>query len=89
LKIKPSAEAYANRGVAYQQTNRDELALADYEQAIKLNSNFGRVYLLRGLISLKRGEGETAQKDFDRAFQLDPGLHAEFDPMIQQLRPRP
>jgi tetratricopeptide (TPR) repeat protein len=89
LKIKPSAEGYANRGVAYQQTNRDELALADYEQAIKLNPHFGRAYVLRGLILLKRGEAETAQKDFDRAFQLDSSLHAEFDPMIQQLRRRP
>ncbi|HEV7746346.1 MAG TPA: tetratricopeptide repeat protein [Pyrinomonadaceae bacterium] len=89
LKLKPSAEGYANRGVAYQQTNRDQPALADYEEAIKLNPSFGRAYVLRGLILLKRGEAETAQKDFERAFQLDSSLHAEFDPMIQQLRPKP
>src|SRR6185295_13146177 len=89
LKLKPSAEGYGNRGIAYQQTNRDELALADYEQAIKLNPNFGRAYVLRGLILLKRGATDSAQKDFDRAFQLDSSLHAEFDPMIKQLRPKP
>jgi tetratricopeptide (TPR) repeat protein len=88
LKIKPSVEGYTNRGVAYQQTNRDALALTDYEEAIKLNPNFGRSYILRGLILLKRGgQDAAAQKDFDKGFQLDPSLHAEFDPMIKQMRP--
>jgi tetratricopeptide (TPR) repeat protein len=88
IKLKPSAESYTNRGIAYQQTNRDALALADYEQAIKLNPKFGRAFILRGLILLKGGGQDiAAQKDFDRGFQLDPGLHAEFDPMIKQLRP--
>jgi tetratricopeptide (TPR) repeat protein len=90
LGIKPSPEGYVNRGVSYQQTNRDALALADYEQAIKLNPKFGRAYVLRGLLLRKGGGPEAAaQKDFDQGFQLDPSLHAEFDPMIKQLRPNP
>lgn len=87
IKIKPSAEGYTNRGLSYQQTNRDALALADYEEAIKLDTNFGRAYLLRGLVLLRRGDAQAAQKDFDRGFKLNPGLHAEFDPMMEQLRP--
>jgi len=87
VKLKASAEGYANRGVAYQQTNRDELALADYAQAIELNPRFGRAYVLRGLISLKSGSSSLAERDFEKGFQLDPSLHAEFDPMIKQLRP--
>lgn len=88
IKIKASAEGYLNRGIVYQQTNRDALALADYDEAIKLNPKLGRTYVLRGLVTLKRGEAEAAQKDFDRGFQLDSSLHAEFDPMIKQLRPK-
>jgi len=87
IKLKASAEAYANRGIAYQQTNRDALALADYEEAIRSNPKFGRGYLLRGLIIWKRGDDKAAQQDFDKGFQLDPGLHAEFDPLIKQLQP--
>ncbi len=87
IKLKPSAEAYVNRGLAYQQTNRDSLALADYEQAIKLNPKFGRAYVLRALLLLKSGQNVAAQKDLERGFQLDPNLHAEFDPIIKQARP--
>ncbi len=87
IKLKPSAEEYANRGVAYQQTNRDALALTDYGRAIELNPKFGRAYVLRGLLLLKSGQDAAARKDLDTGFQLDASLHAEFDPMIKQLRP--
>jgi tetratricopeptide (TPR) repeat protein len=87
IKLKASAEGYANRGVAYQQTSREALALADYEQAIELNPKFGRAYVLRGLILLKRGQDAAAQKDLEKGFQLDASLHAEFDPIIKQQRP--
>jgi tetratricopeptide (TPR) repeat protein len=87
IKLKASAEGYANRGTAYQQTNRDALALADYDRAIELNPKFGRAYVLRGLLLLKTGQDAAARKDLDKGFQLDASLHAEFDPMIKQLRP--
>ena len=87
IKLKASAEGYANRGVAYQQTSREALALADYEQALELNPKFGRAYVLRGLILLKRGQDAAAQKDLEKGFQLDASLHAEFDPLIKQQRP--
>ncbi len=87
LKLKPSAAGYANRGVAYQQTKREALALTDFERAIELDPKFARAYLLRGLILLMSGKDDAARKDFDKGFQLDSNLHAEFDPMIKQLRP--
>jgi tetratricopeptide (TPR) repeat protein len=61
--------------------------LADYEQAIELNPKFGRAYVLRGLILLKRGQGAAAQKDLEKGFQFDASLHAEFDPISKQQRP--
>jgi len=58
------------------------------DQAIRLDDKFARAYAVRGVISLKRKQDAAAQRDFDKAFQLDPTLHAEFDPLIKQLRER-
>jgi tetratricopeptide (TPR) repeat protein len=86
INLKPSPEGYVNRGMVYQQTNREALALDDYEAALKLSPGFARAYVLRGLVMLSRGEADAAQKDFDKGFQLDASLQAEYDPLIRQLR---
>ena len=86
IKLKESAEAYTNRGTAYEESGDDNLALLDLNQAIRLNDKFARAYAVRGIVSLKLKQEQSAQKDFAKAFQLEPGLHAEFDPIIEQLR---
>jgi len=86
IKLKESPEAYTNRGTAYEESGEDTLGLADLDQAIRLDEKFARAYAVRGVISLKRRQDAAAQRDFDNAFQLDPGLHGEFDPIIKQLR---
>jgi len=86
IKLKASAEAYTNRGTAYEEIGEDSVGLADLEQAIRLDEKFARAYAIRGLISLKLSKDSNAQRDFDKAFQLDPTLHSEFDPIIKQLR---
>lgn len=86
IKLKESAEAYTNRGTAYEESGEDTLGLADLEQAIRLDEKFARAYAVRGVISLKRSQDSAAQRDFDKAFQLDPALRGEFDPIIKQLR---
>ncbi|MEO7970040.1 MAG: hypothetical protein ABI698_01980 [bacterium] len=77
-----------NRGTAYEESGEDTLGLADLDQAIRLDEKFARAYAVRGVISLKRRQDAAAQQDFAKAFQLDPALHGEFDPIIKQLRER-
>lgn len=85
IKLKESADAYTNRGTAYEESGEDTLGLADLDQAIRLDEKFARAYAVRGVISLKRRQEAAAQRDFAKAFQLDPALHGEFDPIIKQL----
>ncbi|HEX9630280.1 MAG TPA: tetratricopeptide repeat protein [Pyrinomonadaceae bacterium] len=86
IKLKGSAEAYTNRGTAYEEMGEDSIGLADLEQAIRLDEKFARAYAVHGLISLKLSKDSVAQQDFAKAFELDPTLHGEFDPIIKQLR---
>jgi tetratricopeptide (TPR) repeat protein len=86
IKLKASAEAYTNRGTAYEEIGEDSIGLVDLEQAIRLDEKFARAYAVHGLISLKLSKDSVAQEDFAKAFQLDPTLHGEFDPIIKQLR---
>lgn len=86
IKMTPSADAHASRGYAYFQTNQAEQALADFQDAIKLNPKFGRAHAMRGLLLLAKGQDAEAQADFDKAFALESGLRAEFEPVINQVR---
>ena len=38
-------------------------------------------------MTLKTVPNGEAQKDLEKGFQLDVILHAEFDPLIKQVRP--
>jgi lipoprotein NlpI len=60
--------------------------LADYDSAIQTDPKYARTYLLRGVLALHKGQTESAQKDFDTGFKLDPQLHGEFDPIINQIK---
>jgi tetratricopeptide (TPR) repeat protein len=86
IKLNPSEISYTNRGAAYAQSGKEDLALADYDHAIKMDPKAARTYILRGLLALKKREVETAQRDFDQGFKLDPGLHEEFDLIIKHIK---
>ena len=44
------AEAYYNRGVAQRKLGNDKAAIADYNQALKINSKLAEAYQERGLL---------------------------------------
>ena len=49
-----------------------DLALADYNEAIRLDQNSAHVYNNRGLIYLAKKDFDRAIADYDRALRLDP-----------------
>lgn len=65
------AHAHYNRGLAYQDRNDFDSALADYTVAIRLNPTDFKAHNNRGNVYRARGQWDRAIADFDEALRLD------------------
>jgi lipoprotein NlpI len=66
------AAMYVSRGVEYKNQRGLDLALADFDQAVRLDPKNPDVYALRGMAWEAKGDFERALADFDQAIGLDP-----------------
>jgi tetratricopeptide (TPR) repeat protein len=64
--------AYNNRGTTYAQRGEFELAVADFDEAIKINPNDRLAYHNRALAYKKLDKLTEAAADLERAKQLSP-----------------
>ncbi|MDP7034782.1 MAG: tetratricopeptide repeat protein, partial [Planctomycetota bacterium] len=63
---------HANRGTLHYQMSNLDAALGDFNEAIRLNPRWGRIYNNRGLVFMKRKSYEAALADFNKAIEFDP-----------------
>jgi tetratricopeptide (TPR) repeat protein len=75
---KDLARAFHTRGEAYQAGGDDERAVADFNEAIRLDPNFAPAYARRGVAFGRKGELDRAIADFTEAVRLDPKLHQSY-----------
>lgn len=66
--------AYHNRGVCYFLTGKNQLAIGDLTQAIKLRADYASAYKVRGLVYQKMGNTKLANDDLQMAERLQPGI---------------
>ena len=66
------ATAYINRGFAYHGENRNDLALPDFNQAIRLNPNDPAGYEGRGAVEINSGNIDQASSDYNTEIRLAP-----------------
>lgn len=67
------AVAHNNRAIAYLALKRQQEALADYADAIRLDPGAPKTYFNRALALSALGRIEAARADLDSAIHLDPG----------------
>jgi peptidoglycan hydrolase-like protein with peptidoglycan-binding domain len=68
------ADAYFNRGLAYNNSGHREQALADYEKAIQLDPWHNRAYLDRANIRYQQGLYRDAARDYFKVLKLWIGM---------------
>ncbi len=88
IAVQPSAEAHANRGLAYLERGREgdaARAIADLTLALGIDSESATAYLGRAAAYIARGapgDGALATADLDAAASFDPSL----TPEVERLR---
>jgi Tfp pilus assembly protein PilF len=60
--------------------------LKDYDEAVKLDPKNARIYGNRGMVKLRQGKNEEAQKDFKKAVDLEPSLKEKLDPLMNDQK---
>ncbi len=72
ISKKDLAIIYINRGAAYYYKGQYDRAIADFDQAIKLNPKDAEVYFIRGNAYQNKGQFDRAIADYDQAIKLNP-----------------
>ncbi len=75
------AEEHFSAGVQLQDQERWEEAIAEYDEAIRLDSEFFEAYNNRAYVHFKLDQFERAIQDYDEAIRLDPR-----NPMVYATR---
>jgi lipoprotein NlpI len=66
------AKAFFNRGRAYSDKGLYDLALSDFDRAIRLDPDFADAFNGRGIAYVGKGQYAQAIGEFDQAIRLDP-----------------
>ena len=71
IKLNPRSSFYSNRGFLYKEQGKFDLALADYNQAIKIDFNHAAAYNNRGNLYQEQGKLDLALDDYNQAIEID------------------
>lgn len=63
---------YRNRGVSYRHLKQYDLAIADFDHAIRLDPRYVHAYISRGVVYTILRRFDRAIADYDQAILLDP-----------------
>lgn len=73
------AEAFNTRGIGYRLKGEYDRAIADYNQAIRINAKFATVYNNRAIAYDTKGDYDRAIADYEQAIKLKPSAETYFN----------
>jgi tetratricopeptide (TPR) repeat protein len=77
IRLVPGyAQAFYNRGLAYDDKGEPDRAIANYDQAIRLVPTYAMAFYRRGLDLRGLGRQAPAEEDFAKARELNSKLRA-------------
>src|SRR5271166_5368995 len=79
VTYNPDAAVFYDRGVTYSKRGEYDRAIADYDEAIRLNPNLALAFTNRGFAYYKKGEYDRAIADYNEAIRLNPNLAVAFN----------
>ena len=71
IELKPAADAYQHRAIAYYDQGDYPEAVADFDEALKLKPQSAEALNNRAWVYYKAGDADRALQDANRAVQLD------------------
>jgi tetratricopeptide (TPR) repeat protein len=67
-----TAEGFVKRGYAYEEKSELDMAIADYTEAIRLDTKYSEAYYRRAHVYSDKGNKDNAINDFTTVIRLDP-----------------
>lgn len=77
--LQNRARAYLNRGVEYEAKKNHDSAIADYNEAIRLDPNYADAYYDRGNVYFDKNDYDLAIVNYNEAIRLNPKCANCFD----------
>ncbi len=74
IAIAPGALGYLCRANAYRKLGQDQLAIEDYNEAIRMKPDFAESYASRGGTYSNLGQDQLAIEDYSEALRLEPNF---------------
>lgn len=72
ISLNPRLEVYMARAEFYLTQNKEDNALADLAEAIRILPQYQNAYIVRGSFWMRKGQYEAALSDFNRALAIAP-----------------